>query len=82
MTVTGPQLSDASAAPSGTLEAVQIPGSQPTSTGGGQPMVGGELSNTSIICTHEVLSPQPSVAVQVRVITLMIGHDPPDVESE
>jgi hypothetical protein len=35
---------------------------------GGQVMVGGALSSTTIVCTHELLFSHSSIAVQVRVI--------------
>src|SRR6266702_4562409 len=65
-TVTEPQLSCAVATPVA-LVPVAVAGHSKT-TLGGQMMVGGVVSRTVIVCTQAALLPQPSVAIQVRVI--------------
>jgi hypothetical protein len=48
---------------------------------GGQVIVGGTLSSTTMIWLHELVLPQSSVAVQVRVMVLSCGQDPATVTS-
>jgi hypothetical protein len=48
----------------------------------GQLIAGGTLSSTTIVCTQELLFPQSSVAVQVRVMVLSCGQVPAIVASE
>jgi hypothetical protein len=61
------QLSDAVAEP---VFAGKVLAVQRMVTFGGQDMVGAMLSSTTIVCTQELVLPQSSLAVQVRVIVL------------
>jgi hypothetical protein len=48
----------------------------------GQVMTGAILSSTVIVCVHELLLPQSSVAAHVLVMIYSCGHPPPTVTSE
>jgi hypothetical protein len=49
---------------------------QATVTSTGQVITGGVVSTTVIVCTHEAVLPQESVAVQVRVMTELPAQVP------
>ena len=48
----------------------------------GQVICGAMVSSTVIVCVHELLFPQSSVALHVLVIIYSWGHPPPTVTSE
>ena len=78
VTVAGPQLSDVVTLPvlgAGTWLA------HDTVVFGGQAIVGGVLSSTTMICKQVALLPQSSVAVHVRLIVYSCGHAPAMVTS-
>ena len=72
VTVATPQLSVAVAVPVTTC-AAQVPGSVLAVMLAGHVIVGGSLSLTVIVCTHDELLPELSVAVQVMV-TVPTGY--------
>jgi ABC-type branched-subunit amino acid transport system permease subunit len=69
----GSQLSVAVALPvaTGSVEVLHW-----TVAGGGQVITGAVVSTTLMVCTQELLLPAQSVAVQVRVITEVLGQVP------
>src|SRR5438552_3457827 len=85
LSVVPPQVSDAVTCAS-TLAQVgwlATVGLQPRSLPDGQVViVGGVVSTTLIICEQELLLPQASVAVQVRIVTDLIGQASPAVLSK
>src|SRR5438128_5569922 len=78
ITGAGSQLSVAVALPVavGSLEVLHW-----TVASGGQVITGAVVSTTLMVCTHELLLPAQSVAVQVRVMTLVLGQLPGTVLS-
>src|SRR5687768_2175261 len=53
-----------------------------TVASGGQLITGAVVSTTLMVCTQELLLPAQSVAVQVRVITEVLGQSPATVLSD